>query len=301
MATIEKYQTSSGATLYRVRYRKPDGRQTDKRGFDTRREATQFANTVEVSKLTGAYVEPTLAKAVIGGLGVAWLDRQRGHAKASGLRSTESVWRVHVAPHWARVRIGDVRHSDVSAWVAALSATHSASTVHTAYSVLARILDDAVRDRLLASNPARGVKLPRRAPRRNVYLTAAQLQRLADESGLYGSLVLALGVGGLRFGEAAALRVGDVDFLRRRISLHRNAVAVGSQVVVGTLKGNRSRSVVLPGFVIDAIAETAVGKDRDELLWPTTSGGYLQPPAPRSWLGTAVKRAPRPPIRLSRG
>jgi integrase len=52
---------------------------------------------------------------------------------------------------------------------------------------------------------------------------------------LNGSLVLLLGVGGLRWGEAAALRVGDVDFLRRRISLHRNAVAVGSQVVVGTL------------------------------------------------------------------
>jgi hypothetical protein len=37
--------------------------------------------------------------------------------------------------------------------------------VQTAYSVLARILDDAMRDRLLASNPARGVKLPKRARR----------------------------------------------------------------------------------------------------------------------------------------
>jgi integrase len=39
------------------------------------------------------------------------------------------------------------------------------------------------------------------------------------------------------------------------------------------------------------VAETAAGKGRDELLWPATSGGYLQPPAPRSWLGSAVKRA----------
>ena len=81
-----------------------------------------------------------------------------------------------------------------------------------------------MRDRLLASNPARGVKLPKRPPRRNVYLTAGQLDTLADESGRYRSLVLLLGVGGLRWGEAAALRVGDVDFLRRRIELHRNAV-----------------------------------------------------------------------------
>lgn len=53
---------------------------------------------------------------------------------------------------------------------------------------------------------------------------AGQMQRLADESGRYRSLVLLLGVGGLRWGEAAVLRVSDVDFLRRRIELHRNAV-----------------------------------------------------------------------------
>ena len=68
------------------------------------------------------------------------------------------------------------------------------------------------------------MKLPKPQPCGNVYLTADQLQRLADESGEYRSLVLLLGVGGLRWGEAAALTVADVDFLRRRIELHRNAV-----------------------------------------------------------------------------
>ena len=33
MATISRYQTASGATLYRVRYRTPGRGQTDKRGF----------------------------------------------------------------------------------------------------------------------------------------------------------------------------------------------------------------------------------------------------------------------------
>ena len=53
MATISKYQTSSGAMLYRVRYRTPANRQTDKRGFTSKREAARFAATVEVSKLQG--------------------------------------------------------------------------------------------------------------------------------------------------------------------------------------------------------------------------------------------------------
>jgi hypothetical protein len=59
--------------------------------------------------------------------------------------------------------------------------------------VLRGILADAVADRMLAANPAAGVKLPKRPPARHVYLTAGQLDRLADECGQYGSLVLLLG------------------------------------------------------------------------------------------------------------
>ncbi len=66
---------------------------------------------------------------------------------------------------------------------------------------------------------------------------------------------------------------------------------VGSKVVVGTLKSNENRTVVLPNFVIDALAETAKGKGRDDLLWPTASGGYMGPPASNeSWLAGAVAR-----------
>ena len=85
MATIEKYQTTSGATLYRVRYRTPDNRQTDKRGFNTKRDAEQFAATVEVAKLRGEYVAPSVGKTTVGELGPAWLERQHGHLKPSGV------------------------------------------------------------------------------------------------------------------------------------------------------------------------------------------------------------------------
>jgi hypothetical protein len=40
---------------------------------------------------------------------------------------------------------------------------------------------------------------------------------------------------------------------------------------VGTLKSNRNRSVVLPAFVIDAMAETSKGKGREDLLWELES------------------------------
>src|SRR5262249_14731055 len=97
MATIEKYQTKSGATLYRVRYRTPDNRSTQKRGFTTKRDAEQWAHRVEVAKMVGDYVAPTAGKVTVGGLGPAWLARQRGHLKASTMRSYELSWTTHVA------------------------------------------------------------------------------------------------------------------------------------------------------------------------------------------------------------
>jgi integrase len=113
---------------------------------------------------------------------------------------------------------------------------------------------------------------------------------LAIESGRYGSLILLLGVAGLRWGEAAALRVRDVNFLRRRVVLHENAVAVGGRTHVGTLKSGHSRTVALPAFVVDELAATCEGKERDELIWPARDGGYLAPPTIKSWLAGAVER-----------
>ena len=146
-------------------------------------------------------IDPNMTRADLahsGELGPGWLERKRGHVKPSAFRSYENAWRVYVEPRWRAAKVGEIRHTGVQAWIAELSKDKSASRVITIYSVLAGILDDAVRNRMLAANPARGVSLPRRTRRPNVYLTAEQLHRLAVESGRYGSLILLLGVAGLR-------------------------------------------------------------------------------------------------------
>lgn len=43
-------------------------------------------------------------------------------------------------------------------------------------------------------------------------------------------------------------------------------------------------------FVTDALAETAKGNGRDDLLWPSATGGYLGPPSTEYWLSGAVVR-----------
>ena len=82
MGTIEAYETGAGKR-YRVRYRTPDHRQTDKRGFRTKRDADLFLATVEVSKATGEYIEPARARTTIAELGVGWLEAKRSRLKLS--------------------------------------------------------------------------------------------------------------------------------------------------------------------------------------------------------------------------
>ena len=57
MTTISSYTTQSGVR-YRVRYRKPDGSQTDKRGFKRKRDAEQWAaEHVATAKAQGSFPE----------------------------------------------------------------------------------------------------------------------------------------------------------------------------------------------------------------------------------------------------
>lgn len=265
MGSVEPYETTNGRR-YRVRYRDPDRLQREKAGFTRKADAEQFLATVSVQMQRGEFLDPATARATISELGAEWLAAQT-HLKPSALRPVESSWRVHVEPQWGRRRVSEIRHSEIAAWCSQLAAEKSPTVVRRAHGVLASVLEVAVRDRRIAMNPARGVSLPRRAPKRRAYLSHGQVQVLARESGSHGPLVAFLAYTGLRWGEATALRVRDVDMLRRRVSVVENAVRIGSVVHVGSPKSHRARSVPFPAFLAEPIARECEGKDREELVF----------------------------------
>lgn len=58
MANVTRYKTSKGETRYRVRYRKPNGTQTDKRGFRRKIDAENWAaEHVTIAKATDMFVD----------------------------------------------------------------------------------------------------------------------------------------------------------------------------------------------------------------------------------------------------
>jgi hypothetical protein len=55
------------------------------------------------------------------------------------------ILREHIAPKWQTVRLANVSHADVQAWITALSATRSPSTMRKVHRVLSLSLDLTVR------------------------------------------------------------------------------------------------------------------------------------------------------------
>lgn len=109
---------------------------------------------------------------------------------------------------------------------------------------------------MIARNPARGVKVPRSEAKEARYLSASEVEAIAEATDeRYRALVLLLGFGGLRIGEAVALRVGNLDLLRRRVNVLEAASEVRGAIYVGPPKTKQSvRAVALPAFIVDALA-----------------------------------------------
>lgn len=262
----------TGKPRYLVRYRKPDGTQTMKRGFTTKRDAETWLHDIEGAKLRGEFVAVSAGKVPLRQVAEPWLAAKRPTVKASTFEGIESAWLTHIAETFGDVPLHRIRTSDVEAWVTVMAGARSASVVRRSHAALAQMLDTAVRDRRIAVNPARGVELPRVQSRAHRYLSHLEVKRVADHSGKYAPLVYVLAYGGLRWGEAVALRGADVEGARVRID--RAVTHTKTGWVVGTPKTHHRRTLYLPGFVTKMLPEAGPG----ELLFPPARGEYLSTP-----------------------
>ncbi len=93
------------------------------------------------------------------------------------------------------------------------------------------------------------------------------------------ALVLVLGYGGLRWGEAAAPGRGRCDLLRRRIHVHESLPEIGSRLVFGPPKTHRVRSGDAALVCLRALArhlQEFVSDRADELVFTTVGRGPLR-------------------------
>lgn len=259
---------------WRARYRDLANKEHS-RHFRRKVDAQHWIDSVTTAVNTGMYVDPRRTRLTVSEWSARWLET-KVDLKATTRRGYEAMLRVHITPTWGAVKLIDVSHEAVAAWVARLHGSGlAASTVRQAHRVLSLVLTLAVRDGRLARNPAIGVPLPRAVRSEQVFLTHTQVEELADAAGRDRLTILFLAYTGVRYGEMAALRVRNLDMMRRRALIAEAVSDVNGHAVFDTPKTHQRRQVPIPRFLANDLVSLVAGKLPDDFVFAAAKGGVL--------------------------
>jgi integrase len=261
-----------------------DGNERSK-SFDRKADGQRHINDVTTALNTGTYADPQRSAATFGVVAEQWYAAKAAALQPKTVAGYRSLLDMLILPKWRDTKLRDIDHAAMQAWVTWLGSDPEArrrgkgdglspARVIQAHQVVHQVLAYAARAKYIATNPADHVQLPRKAPAEKIVLTHDQVRRLAKESGEVATMVNTLAYAGLRFGEAVALRVADVDVAGRRLRVSRSITGVrGMGQVEGATKTHQARSVpILTESLADSLADAIRGRDASEFLFPGPGG-----------------------------
>lgn len=262
MASIKKRPDGQ----WRARYRDDAGKE-HARHFERKVDAQRWLDEVTASMVTGAYVDPRAGRVTFAGYFAEWSQRQVWES------GTDRAVRLAAGSvTFADVPLAALRRSHVERWVKAMQTAPrgegrppglAPGTIRTRVNNVRGVLRAAVRNRVIASDPSDGITLPRvRRPEVAMVLpTTAQVRALlAAAPDEWGAFVALCAFAGLRLGEAAALQVGDVDFLHRVLAVSRQVQrADGGTVEIRPPKYGSERTVYLAGGLVEILSAHVAG------------------------------------------
>jgi integrase len=281
MGWVRKLEGKDGRPRWRAEYRAPDRKIKSAGTFGTERAAKRAAEGQELRKEDGSWVDPSRGRATLAEWFRGFMEAHEGDHSAGTRAWYMSRW-TRLEPELGHRAVASISRKDAELAERRIRAAHGESAARAARRALVTLLQFAVDDDVIARNPARRTRQSgsRRQPSREMrYLSHQELAEVvAAAPDRDRALVLLLGLGGLRIGEALGLQVQDVDLLRRRVSVTKAAAEVGGKVTIGPTKTGKARSVPVPAVVAEAIAahlEDHSGGP-EALLFPDTDGGPMR-------------------------
>lgn len=213
----------------------------------------------------------------------AWSKEWLGfsvHLKPKTRVGYESLLRTRILPTFGALPIDGIEGLAIRRWVAEMHTEGlSASRIQQSYRLLSQMLTSAIDCGLLDRNPSLGVKLPRAIRSEMSSLTAAEVERLADAApSPYHPLIHILAYGGLRWGEATALRRSRCDLEGGRLIVAESLADVNGRAIFGETKTHRVRKTRLPAFLVEELRVhlEVIGRASNTLLFTAPMGGPLR-------------------------
>ncbi|MDZ7883591.1 MAG: site-specific integrase [Mycobacterium sp.] len=182
------------------------------------------------------------------------------------------------------VQLDRLRPSHIQGWIKVMADKPLApNTIRSRVDHVKAVVRAAVADRVIPFDVTTAVKLPakRKAEAAMVIPTTTQvgdvLHHAPDQ---FAAFVAVCAFGGLRLGEAAGLRVSDINFMRREIRVERQAQVVnGGGVDIRPPKFGSERTVYVPADLVDILAEHVrlyiPGDDGERWMFPGRNGDPL--------------------------
>ena len=268
---------------WRVRYRDPGGRRvTAPTSFTSKADANAFLAMVHADLARGQYLDPRAGRLTVADWAERWLDRA-GKRPATVARDRQGI--AVFLPALGTLTLGGLSPADIQTAVDRRARQASPATVTRDFAALRAMLNSAVDADLIGRSPARKVALPRIVRPERRTLTPEQLRRLVNElPGHYQTLVLTSGVLGLAWEEVIALRVRDIDFTRRTITVAQTVEELAGHlaIVPEGKRPARLRTMAVPTFLLDHIARhlanyrAAESTSPDALIFVGPKGGILR-------------------------
>lgn len=221
MATITKREVrwsdkggeERTAQRWRARY-VDDAGDRHERTFTRKTDAQNWLDEQTSKLVTGTHVAPRKARTTVAQWCDTWLEGYGAHRPGT-VRQAE-VHLARIRAHFGRQQLGDVRPSQVKAWVASLKAEGLAdSYVYALHGRLAQLYADAVHDGLVAKSPCSRKTSPKAGKQRPYVATTAQVWAIYDAfpAGLRPAVLLGAFLGA-REAEVGGMRIADLDLMR---------------------------------------------------------------------------------------
>ena len=210
--------------------------------------------------------------------------------KPSTINGYVGLWKRIVCPRWGSVPLTNIQPADVREWFLSMTGESSdpskkqlsLSRRKQSHQVLAMILDQAIREGKLITNPARWdavgkVALPKvNMPKEHRYLNPEDLLELVNACKEYGPFVYFLATTGVRFGEARALMVGDIAMTSNKLRISKSVTEINGHLVKGTPKNGESRTLILPDITLNRIKPLLIGKNSEDLVFTGPQGKAIR-------------------------
>jgi len=181
------------------------------------------------------------------------------------------VW-THIVPHLGDYQLNAIKTKQLGEWLKTLKETAGSGTGNEAWRYLSAIFQSAIDDERLTRNPCRNqttLRVPPRPPVKPRAWTKEQVLAVQVALDPRFQLCVDLGVGaGLRSGEVFGLSEDDIDFEGRRILVRRQVKKVGVKLAFALPKGEKTREVPVPDYLLKRIAEALEARPARRVTLP---------------------------------